>query len=104
MFVVSKDKESIVNLDSADRIYLGDDRHTVKVIAGPMCKSYRLGFYSTEAGAMIAIEEMAKAMRAASVFDMPDDEAVDRAIRARTVERPDKFSATGKKPVRRGGS
>ena len=104
MFVMNKNKDSIINMSSTDCIYIGADNHTIKAIAGFNNKMYNLGLYQTDEAAKIAIEMLANALKSDSMFAMPDDDAVDKVVKARTVERPEKFASNGKKPVRRGGS
>ena len=103
MFVVSKKRDSIINTDNTECIYVGEDM-TIKAVAGSTAKMYRVGLYQSRDAAVIALEMLTNAMSSKSVFFMPDDETIDREIRRRYAERPDKFAGNGKKPVRRGGS
>ena len=103
MFVVSKKRDSIINIDKMECIYVGDDM-AVKAISDNTAKMYRVGLYPTRDAAEIALDMLMNALGSKSVFQMPDDAAIDREIRRRYEERPDKFAGNGKKPVRRGGS
>ena len=104
MLIMNKDKDSIINTESMDCIYIGADNRTIKAIVGPNGKMYNMGLYQTPDAAKVALEMLANAFKPDTTFFMPGDDAVDKVIRARTVERPDKFAGNGKKPVRRGGS
>lgn len=104
VFIVSKNRDSMISTESTDCIYIGDDM-TIKAIVGSTAKMYRLGLYPIRDAAMIAFDMIASAMGTKKdVFFMPGDDTIDREIRRRCSEHPDKFAANGKKPVRRGGS
>ncbi len=105
MFIINKTKDSIINAELSGCIYVGEDRHTVKAVVGEQSKMYRLGLYSSEDGAKIALEKLMTAIgEAKRMFAMPDDDEIEREIRHRSSRYPDKFASDGKKPVRHGGS
>ena len=104
MLIMNKNRDSIINMETTDCIYIGADNHTIKAIVGSNGKMYNLGLYQTDDAAKIALEMLANAFKPDTMFFMPDDDAVDKVVRTRTVERPEKFAGNGKKPVRRGGS
>lgn len=103
MFIVSKKRDSVINANSVECIYVGDDA-AVKAVCSTTGKMYRIGQYSTNNEAVIALEMLVNATTKNGVLMMPDDNAIEAEIRKKYPERPDKFAGNGKKTVRRGGS
>ena len=85
-------------------IYIGEDRKTVKAVAGPREAVYRLGIYRSELEAAAAVKILAEEMgKGREIVYMPADDEAEMFVR-RENARPERFSHDGKKPVRRGGS
>ena len=104
MFVAAKDRTSMFNTGMVSYIYIGEDRKTVKAVAGPRETVYRLGIYRSESEAAAAFRILAGELeKGRDIVYMPTDEEVEMFMR-RENARPERFSRDGKKPVRRGGS
>ncbi|MCM1057920.1 MAG: hypothetical protein NC517_09970 [Firmicutes bacterium] len=75
MYIVSKNKKSIVNMSQATVVYLGADNCTIKADYqnGNGCQ---LGRYDSEAAARAAIDMIAGSIEKTEVCYMPDDDAV----------------------------
>lgn len=105
MFVLTKIRDTIVNLDKAASIYVGSDGRTIKAIMSETDKMYKLGIYQSEAESKAALEELFLALKTGQRdYRMPDDRQIIALLQSKGEERPMKFAANGKKPVRRGGS
>lgn len=104
MYVVSKNRTSIVNADRMSVIYVGEDGVSIKAVGGNADKMYRLGEYQTRDYAAVALGKLATALGVSAVYFMPDDATVELLSREQLAERPNKFANNGKKPVRRGAS
>ena len=102
MQLVSKDRQTIINLNRADCVYIAADGRGVK--ASLSGAGYRMGPYQTPGGALIAVETIARELgKGSGVAYMPDDEAVTKELAARAgAEKQTGWH--GGKPVRRGGS
>ena len=103
MFIMCKDKDSIVNLDGAPCIFIGSDYVTIKAI-GTDGKSYSLGRYSGSPDAIIAFEALCRQLRnpSSNIIEVMTDDDVKAALSRKRTER--ERAANGKKTVRRGGS
>ena len=79
MFVAAKDRTSMFNTGMVSYIYIGEDRKTVKAVAGPRETVYRLGFYRSESEAAAAFRILAGEMeKGRDIVYMPTDEEVER--------------------------
>lgn len=101
MFLVSKDKKAIINMQQVSCIYIGADACTIKADFenGRGCQ---IGRYASEKEALIAMEIITETMRRGEICAAPDDEAVRGRIRS-SPESP-WHHATGKKTKGHGGS
>ena len=82
MQLVSKDRQTIINLNRADCVYIAADGRGVK--ASVSGAGYRMGTYQTPGGALIAVETIARELgKGSGVAYMPDDEAVTKELAAR---------------------
>lgn len=100
MFIVNKNKSSIVNMSQITVMYLGADNCTVKADYqnGNGCQ---LGRYNSEAAARMAMEIVANSMGKTEVCFMPEDSAVNAKINL--VEQK-QHHISGKKTKGHGGS
>lgn len=100
MFLVSKDKNSIINMSQITAVYLGADNCTIKADY-QNGKGCQLGRYNSEAEARTAMNIVAGGMGKAEVCFMPGDSAINAEINARE-RKPHHIS--GKKAKGHGGS
>lgn len=75
MFIVSKDKKSIVSTEQIRLIYTDSDKRTVKA-EHQNGKGCDLGRYSSEAATQAMIEDLANSIGRTEVYFMPDDDFV----------------------------
>lgn len=100
MYIVSKDKKAIINLEQISTMYIGSDGCSIKAdyISGNGCQ---VGRYSSDREAKKAMELVANAIGKSEVCFMPDDDAV----KAKMNSEEQKYRhITGKKTKGRGGS
>ncbi len=100
MFIVSKDKNSIVNAEQITAIFVGADNCSVKADF-QNGKSCQLGRYNSEAAAKTALEMVAYAVGKSEVRFMPDDDTVKAKI---NLEEQKQQHISGKKTKGHGGS
>lgn len=104
LYVLSQDGTSAINLSQFEYVYIGEDNR-IKAVNGQ--KMIRLGDYASRDGAKAALGSMlyyASRNPGAGWYQMMrSSDAENHVIRDRDPA-PNKFSANGKKPVRRGGS
>lgn len=104
LYVLSQDGTSAINLSQFEYVYIGEDNR-IKAVNGQ--KMIRLGDYASRDGAKAALGSMlyyASRNPGAGWYQMMrSSDAESHVIRDRDPA-PNKFSANGKKPVRRGGS
>lgn len=100
MFVVSKDKNSIVNMSQITVAYLGADNCTIKADY-QNGKGCQLGRYNSEAAARMAIDIIADNMGKTEVCFMPEDSAVNAKI---NLGEQKQHHISGKKAKGHGGS
>lgn len=100
MFIVNKNKTSIVNMSQITVMYLGADNCTIKADYqnGNGCQ---LGRYNSEAAARMAMEIVASSVGKTEVCFMPSDSAVNAKINI-GEQKPHHIS--GKKTKGHGGS
>lgn len=100
MFLVSKDKNSIVNMSQITVIYLGADNCTIKADY-QNGKGCQLGRYNSEKEAKTAIDIVADSMVKTEVCFMPQDSEVGAKI---NIVEPKPHHISGKKTKGHGGS
>lgn len=79
MFLISKDKNSIVNMSQITAVYLGADNCTIKADY-QNGKGCQLGRYNSAKEARVAIDIVVSCMEKAEVCFMPDDNAISAKI------------------------
>lgn len=100
MFIVSKDRRSVINLSQVAAMYIGSDRCSVKADykGGNGCQ---LGRYNSDKEAEKAVEIIAENIGKTEVCFMPDDSSV----KAKMSFGEQKYHhAAGKKTKGHGGS
>lgn len=100
MFIVSKDKNSIVNMSQITVVYLGADNCTIKADY-QNGKGCQLGRYNSEKEAKTAIDIIANNIGKMEVCFMPEDNAVSAKI---NLGEQKTHSINGKKAKGHGGS
>jgi len=100
VFIVSKDKNSIVNMSQMTVVYLGSDNCTIKADY-QNGKGCQLGRYNSEAAARTAIDIVANSMGKMEVCFMPDENSVNAKI---NFAEQKQHHITGKKTKGHGGS
>lgn len=100
MFLVSKDKNSIVNMSQMTVVYLGSDNCTIKADY-QNGKGCQLGRYNSETEARTAIDIVANSMGKTEVCFMPSDSAVNAKI---NIGEHKPHHISGKKTKGHGGS
>jgi hypothetical protein len=104
MFIVNKERDSMINTAMVTALYIGADR-SIKAVCGNNDKMYRLGAYSTDLETKVAFESLITGMSSKQdVYIMPDDRRTQELCRNQYSDSYDKFAGNGKKPTRRGGS
>lgn len=100
MFIMSKDKETIVNLEKVANIYMGADGYTIKAnfANGEGCQITR---YNSEEAAVFAMEMIANSIGKSEVCFLPNEN--DIKAKLNLTERK-YHHATGKKTKGHGGS
>lgn len=100
MIIVSKDRESIINMEQVTSIHIGADGCTLKVdfVNGKGCQ---IGRYGSEKECQVVIAAIAKNIEKAGSSFMPDDDEVRVGM---GLEKQKHRHATGKKPKGHGGS
>ena len=99
MIIVSKDKDSVVNMDHVTNIFVGNDGYTVKAAFanGSGCQ---LGRYNSPVANKV-IEMIGLAVGRTEVYFLPDDDSVAAKIHETALTY---HHATGKKTKGHGGS
>lgn len=100
MYIVSKDKKAIINLDQVSNMYIGSDGCSIKADYrnGNGCQ---MGRYNSEREARKAMEIVANTIGKSEVCFMPDDDAV----KAKMNSEEQKYRhIAGKKTKGHGGS
>lgn len=100
MFLVSKDKNSIVNMSQITVVYLGADNCTIKADY-QNGKGCQLGRYDSEKEAKTAMEIVANSIGKTEVCFMPVDDTVNAKM---NLEEQKCHHITGKKTKGHGGS
>ena len=100
MFIVSKDRNSIINTGQITALFIGADNCTIKADY-QNGKGCQLGHYTSEAAARIAIGMIANSIGKTEVCFMPDDDSVNAKI---NLEKQKQHHISGKKTKGHGGS
>lgn len=100
MYIVSKDKNCIINTELITSIYIGADGCTIKADFGNG-KGCQIGRYFSEKESQIAIETVASSMGKNEVCFMPEDNAVKAKI---NLGEQKQHHISGKKTKGHGGS
>lgn len=100
MFIVSKDKNSIINGNEITSIYIGADGCTVKADFGNG-KGCQIGRYNSEKASQLAIEILAESMSKSEVSYMPQDNAISAKL---NIGEQKQHHISGKKTKGHGGS
>ena len=100
MYIVSKDKNSIVNMSQITVVYLGADNCTIKADY-QNGKGCQLGRYNSEAAAKMAMEIVANNMGKMEVCFMPEDSAINAKL---NLGEQKAHHISGKKTKGHGGS
>lgn len=100
MYIVSKDRNSIVNMSQMTALFVGADNCTIKADYhnGKGCQ---LGRYNSEAAAKTAIEIISNSVGKSDICFMPDDNAVNAKI---NLGEQKQHHISGKKTKGHGGS
>lgn len=101
MLVVSKSKDTILNMDTVSCIYIGEDRRTVKAIAGANDRMYRIGLYDSESEALEAMRMLEKCAQE-NTFCFPDSQTVKAGLKNAEIQSRERYA--GKKQKSHGGS
>lgn len=100
MYIISKDGNSIVNMDHVTSIYIGADGCTVKAdfANGKGCQ---LGRYNSAQECQIAVEMVAENLEKMKNSCLPSDSVVSAKLR---LVRQEQHHISGKKTKSHGGS
>lgn len=100
MYIISKDKKSIINTDQITSMYVGADSCTIKADFGNG-KGCQIGRYNSEKECQIAIEIIAGNFGRSDVCFMPENSAVNAKL---NLEEQKQHHISGKKTKGHGGS
>ncbi|MCM1172096.1 MAG: hypothetical protein NC393_08200 [Clostridium sp.] len=100
MYLVSKDKNSIINMSQITVVYLGADNCTIKADY-QNGKGCQVGRYNSEAEAKTAMDIVANSMDQVEVCFMPQDSEVNARL---NLEEQKQHHISGKKTKGHGGS
>ena len=100
MFIVSKDRNSIINTAQITAIFVGADNCTIKADY-QNGKGCQLGRYNSETQAHTAIEIIAESIGRCEICFMPKDNDVDAKI---NLTEQKQHNVNGKKTKGHGGS
>lgn len=100
MFIVSKDKKSIVNTELITSIYVGADGCTIKADFGNG-KGCQIARYNSEKASQTAIEIISNNFGKAEICFMPEESAVNAKL---NLTEQKNHHITGKKTKGHGGS
>lgn len=100
MFILSKDKKSIINSEEVTSIYIGADGCTIKA---DFCngKGCQLARYSSEKASQVAMDILANSFGKSDVCFMPEDSSINTKL---NLLEHKKHHITGKKTKGHGGS
>lgn len=100
MFIVSKNRKTIVNAEHITAVFTGSDNCSIKVDF-QNGKGCQLGRYDSENAAQTAIEMLAENISKAGVYYMPANDAVKAKINFGVQKQ---YHISGKKTKGHGGS
>lgn len=100
MFIVSKNRKTIVSAEQMTAVYMGSDNCSIKVDF-QNGKGCQLGRYDSENAAQTAMEMIAENIGKADVYFMPDDDSVKAKINMGVQKQ---YHINGKKTKGHGGS
>ena len=100
MYIVSKDKKSIINTEQITSLYIGADGCTIKADFGNG-KGCQIGRYHSEKECQVAIEIIAGSLEKSAVCYVPDSMAITAKLSARETKQ---HHISGKKTKGHGGS
>lgn len=100
MYIVSKDKKSIINTEQVTSMYVGADGCTIKVDFGNG-KGCQIGRYNSEKECQIAIKIIAGNFGKADVCFMPESNAINAKL---NLTEQKQRHISGKKTKGHGGS
>lgn len=100
MYIISKDRGSIINLAQSTSIYVGADGCSIKADFGNG-KGCQIGRYNSVEEARSAIEIMSGSIGKTEVLYMPNDEAVRARL---SIAEKKQHHIAGKKTKGHGGS
>lgn len=100
MYIVSKDRNLIINAEQITTLFLGADNCTIKADY-QNGKGCQLGRYNSESAARTAIEIVANNIGKAEVCFMPDDNSISAKINTGEQKQ---HHISGKKTKGHGGS
>ena len=100
MYIVSKDKKSIINTEQITSIYVGADGCTIKADFGNG-KGCQIGRYNYEKECQIAIEIIAGNFGRSDVCFMPENSAINAKL---NLAEQKQHHISGKKTKGHGGS
>lgn len=100
MFIVSKDKNSIINAQQTTSIYIGADGCTLKADFGNG-KGCQIGRYNSEKECRTAIAILSESIGKSEVCFMPQDNAISAKI---SIGEQKQHNINGKKTKGHGGS
>ena len=100
MYIISKDGNSIVNMDHVTSIYIGADSCTVKADFANG-KGYQLGRYDSMQECLIAVEIVAEKLEKMKNSCLPSNSVVSAKLR---LAEQKQYHISGKKTKSHGGS
>ena len=102
MLLMSKNKDSIVNLEYVENIYIGANGTSIKMISNSGSGS-QLGAYTTSEETKMALNILSNRIKSnESLIEMPTEKDIQAEVVSLGVEK--QTCSTGKKTKRRGGS
>ena len=99
MFIVSKDRKAIINLEQVTTMYIGSDSCSIK--CDYKNNGCQLGRYNSDKEAKKAMEIIAESIGKTDVCFMPDDNTIKAKM---NLEEQKYHHITGKKTKGHGGS
>lgn len=100
MYIVSKDKKSIINTEQVTSLYIGADGCTIKADFGNG-KGCQIGRYHSEKECQVAIGIIATSLGKSAVCYMPDSAAITARL---STGESKQHHISGKKAKGHGGS
>ena len=102
MLLMSKNKDSIVNLEYVENVYIGANGTSIKMISNSGNGS-QLGAYTTSAETKMALNILSNRIKSnESLIEMPTEKDIQAYVVSLGIEKPRHI--TGKKTKGHGGS